>query len=123
GHLPHEQALAAIAASHVLVLPSRWPETYGLTLIEALALGTNILVSNQGAIEELVKAAQVGYVFALDDRASLCQQMQSINASFKAGTLNALDVRQFLRERSEEEYIRRLIALYWGQEAGASLAA
>jgi glycosyltransferase involved in cell wall biosynthesis len=123
GHLPHERALATIAASHVLVLPSRWPETYGLTLIEALAMGTNILVSNQGAIEELVEAAKVGHVFDLDDYASLRQQIEDIKGRFNGGTLNDFDVSAFLRERSEEEYIRRLMAIYAGRQRDVSLAA
>jgi glycosyltransferase involved in cell wall biosynthesis len=123
GHLSHERTLAAIAASHVLVLPSRWPETYGLTLIEALALGTNILVSNQGAIEELVKAAGAGYVFTLDDAASLRRQLESIQDCLAAGTLNDFDVSKLLRERSEEEYTRRLLAIYAGSERETRLVA
>jgi glycosyltransferase involved in cell wall biosynthesis len=123
GHLSHEGTLATIAASHVLVLPSRWPETYGLTLIEALAMGTNILVSNQGAIEELVEAAGVGYVFSLDDGASLRRQIENIEASLGAGTLNAFDVSAFLRDRSEQQYVRRLLAIYAGQKPQALLAA
>jgi glycosyltransferase involved in cell wall biosynthesis len=123
GHLSHERTLAAIAASHVLVLPSRWPETYGLTLIEALAMGTNVLVSNQSAIEELVEAAGVGYVFTLDDGASLHRQIECIKECLSAGTLNAFDVSEFLRARSEEEYVRRLMAIYACQEPAVSLAA
>jgi glycosyltransferase involved in cell wall biosynthesis len=117
GHLPHQETLAAIAASHVLVLPSRWPETYGLTLIEALAAGTNLLVSNEGAIQELVDAAKVGYVFTLDDKASLNLQIQSIQDSHETGTLNNFDVSGFLRERGEGEYIRRLLDIYAADQA------
>src|SRR5205085_11696989 len=123
GHLRHQQALAAIAACHVLVLPSRWPETYGLTLIEALGSGTNLLVSNQGAIKEMVEAAGVGYVFNLDDEASLLRQLQDIEQSFRAGTLNAFDVAGFLRERSEQEYTRRLLDIYAGAARPAASAA
>lgn len=112
GRLSHAETLAAIASSHVLVLPSRLPETYGLTLMEALAAGTNILVANQGALQELACSAGVGHVFDLDDAASLARQLHLIQESFRAGTLNQFDVSVFLRERSEEAYIQRLLEIY-----------
>jgi glycosyltransferase involved in cell wall biosynthesis len=112
GHLPHDRALAAIAASHVLVLPSRCPESYGLTLVEALSAGTNLLVANHGAIAEMVAAAGVGFVFELDDEAGLRRQVEAIQESHRVRTLNDFEVRDFLNGRSEDAYLSRLLEIY-----------
>jgi glycosyltransferase involved in cell wall biosynthesis len=107
----------------VLVLPSRCPESYGLTLVEALAAGTNLLVANQGAIAEMVAAAGVGYVFELDDEAVLRRQIEAIQESHRVGTLNDFDVRDFLNERSEDAYLRSLLGIYVGDTAQVAIAA
>jgi len=110
--VPYERALVAIAASHVLVLPSGCPESYGLKLVDALAAGTNLLVANQGAIAEMVAAAGVGHVFELDDEAGLRRQIEAIQESHRVGTLNDFEVRDFLHERSEDSYLGRLLEIY-----------
>ena len=38
-----------------VMLPSEWYETFGLTVIEAMAKGTPVVVSDLGALPELVK--------------------------------------------------------------------
>lgn len=38
-----------------ILLPSEWYETFGLTVIEAMAVGTPVVVSDLGALPELVK--------------------------------------------------------------------
>jgi glycosyltransferase involved in cell wall biosynthesis len=112
GRLPHDETLARIAAAHVLVQPSRVLETYGLTLIEALASGANILAANRGAAPETIAAAGVGYLYELDDRASLIAALHAIRQDFDAGTLNRFDVADFLAERSEERYADALLEIY-----------
>ena len=38
-----------------VLLPSEWYETFGLTVIEAMTVGTPVVVSDLGALLELVK--------------------------------------------------------------------
>lgn len=38
-----------------VVLPSEWYETFGLTVIEAMSVGTPVVVSDLGALPEIVK--------------------------------------------------------------------
>ncbi|WP_034814461.1 glycosyltransferase family 4 protein [Exiguobacterium alkaliphilum] len=51
-----------ISESMFVVLPSTWPEVFGLTNIESLALGTPIIGSNIGGISELI-TKEVGFLF------------------------------------------------------------
>jgi glycosyltransferase involved in cell wall biosynthesis len=112
GWRPHADALAAIAAAHVLVLPSRCLESYGLTLIEALAAGTNVLASDRGAMRELVQSAGVGYLFDPADPTSLARQLAQIDGDHAAGRLNTFDVSTFLATRGEDDYMRKLLRVY-----------
>ena len=41
--------------SKMVVLPSEWWETFGLTMVEAMQTGTPVVVSNLGALPEIVK--------------------------------------------------------------------
>ncbi len=45
-----------------IVVPSRWPEPYGLIALEALACGTPALVSNRGGLPEIVEDGVSGFV-------------------------------------------------------------
>jgi phosphatidyl-myo-inositol alpha-mannosyltransferase len=109
--------LAEIAQAHVLVLPSRCFESYGLTLVEALAAGTNVLASDMGAMREVIQAAGVGYLFDARDPASLAAQLRGIGAAHAAGTLNRFNVSAFLAGRSEAGYLRGLLSVYEGSVA------
>src|SRR5713226_8098458 len=104
GRLPHDEAMARIADCHVLVQPSRVLETYGLTLIEALASGTNILAANRGAAREIIEASGVGFLYDADDPGNLAAQLAEIRRRHDAGTLNRFEVAELLSERSEERY-------------------
>jgi glycosyltransferase involved in cell wall biosynthesis len=112
GRMPHTQTIAEIARAHVLVLPSRMLETYGLVLVEALAGGTNILVSNQGAAREVVTDSGVGFVYDLNDPASFAEQWRRILAQHASGELNRFNVRAFLQNRDEQHYLQRLLSVY-----------
>ncbi len=112
GRLQHAEALARIAAAHVLVQPSRVLETYGLTLIEALAFGTNFLAADRGAARELNEDAGVGFLYELDDPHSLATQLGAIRQRFKAGTLNRFDSAAFLSQRSEKRHLDALMQIY-----------
>jgi glycosyltransferase involved in cell wall biosynthesis len=112
GRLPHDETMARIADCHVLVQPSRVLETYGLTLIEALSSGTNILAARRGAAREIVEATGVGFLYELDDPHGLAEQLQAIRGFYEAGTLNRFNVTDLLQERSESRYVEQLLQLY-----------
>lgn len=121
GRLSHDEAMASIAAAHVLVLPSLWWENCPLVLLEALAVGTSILVSSLGAMPELVQEAHTGFTFVPGDRASLESALQAIIAAHAAGSLNQFNVSSLLHERSADRYAKRLLEAYGQRPAFESL--
>jgi glycosyltransferase involved in cell wall biosynthesis len=112
GRLPHAETLERIAGAHVLVQPSRVLETYGLTLIEALAVGTNLLAADRGAAREICDDAGVGFLYDLDDPCNLTTQLDAIRQSFEAGTLNRFEVGNFLEQRSVARHVEALFEIY-----------
>ena len=119
GRLPHAQTLAIIARCHVLVLPSLCLENYPLSLIEALAAGTNILVSDRGGMREIVDDFGVGFIFNPDDQDSVCNAMRRIDQQHRDGVLNAFDVDELMSRRSENAHIDQLIRIYRGDVVGS----
>jgi glycosyltransferase involved in cell wall biosynthesis len=57
GWLPHEAVLAALARAAIAVVPSRWPEPFGLAALEAMACGAPLIASERGGLREVVAGA------------------------------------------------------------------
>jgi glycosyltransferase involved in cell wall biosynthesis len=117
GRCDHDETMNRIAAAHVLVLPSRWYENYPLSMLEALALGTNLLVADRGGMREIVEDAGAGYRFVPDDPVSVAEQFQRIAKDHAAGRLNTFDVAKFLTSRNEAAYLDGLLRVYAGEPA------
>ena len=59
GYRDHPQVLEANARASIAVVPSRWPEPFGLTALEALACGTALITSGRGGLREVAGDAAV----------------------------------------------------------------
>jgi UDP-glucose:(glucosyl)LPS alpha-1,2-glucosyltransferase len=59
GWRPHQDVLAAMARAAVVVVPSRWPEPFGLTALEAMASGAALLCAPRGGLPEVTGDAAV----------------------------------------------------------------
>jgi glycosyltransferase involved in cell wall biosynthesis len=59
GWQPHAEVLAAMARAAIVVVPSRWPEPFGLTALEAMASGAALLCAPRGGLPEVTGDAAV----------------------------------------------------------------
>ncbi len=57
GYRPHAEVLRAMAAASIVVVPSRWPEPFGLTALEAMACGAALIASARGGLPEVTGSA------------------------------------------------------------------
>lgn len=114
GRLPHAQTMSLIADCHVLVLPSLWWENCPMSLLEALAVQTNILVCGVGGMKEIVQSAGVGYMFMAGDPRSLHAALDKISRDHRHAHLNDFNVSLFLKQRSEQAYLAGLVQAYAG---------
>jgi glycosyltransferase involved in cell wall biosynthesis len=88
-----------LASARCLLLPLRWPEPFGMVLIEAMACGTPVVALGRGAVPEIVKHGETGIV--CDQLAELPDALHAVTAmdpaacrahverSFSAGAMAA----------------------------------
>lgn len=119
GRLSHDEVANAIAGAHVLVVPSRMVESYGLVIAEALSLGTNVLATDLGGSRETIESAGTGYLFRRGDRDQLLDRIAQIESAFRDGSLNRFDASAFFAERSEKRYLRQILDVYKGRPSAA----
>lgn len=70
GWIPHGNIGAYYQSCDAVIMPSRW-EAFGLVAIETMKYKKPVIVSNRGALPELVKDGYNGYVFKMEDEDSL----------------------------------------------------
>jgi len=87
GWLQHDQMLETMQSAKVLVFPSLWYETQGLVVIEALARGIPVLVSDTSAARELVQDGVTGLWFKSGNLADLMDKMRVISTPGLAGKM------------------------------------
>ncbi len=68
GHLPYHETLRHIRNARFLVASSRCYETFGMTVLEAMACGVPAVVPRNGALQELVSDRRTGFHVEVDDR-------------------------------------------------------
>jgi glycosyltransferase involved in cell wall biosynthesis len=102
GEVPHEEKLSLLAGAEALLNPIRWPEPFGLVMIEALACGTPVLAFPEGAAPEIVEDGKTGF---------LCHdQLDMAEAIGRVGQLDRADCRAavegyFSTERMVNEHL------------------
>ena len=68
---------------NILIVPSRWPESYGLVVREALSCGCWVITSNKGDLPTEIINGKNGFVFNLEDKNSLTSILSLINRNYK----------------------------------------
>jgi len=78
GFVPREKLLNALKDVTAVVIPSLMPEPFGLTAIEAFAIGIPVVVSGSGALSGMVEKSQAGVIFDLEKKGSLERALQVV---------------------------------------------
>jgi glycosyltransferase involved in cell wall biosynthesis len=63
----HETKVEMLGRACAMVFPTRWPEPFGLVMVEAMACGTPVVTTNWGAAPELVADGVTGFCRDGDD--------------------------------------------------------
>lgn len=72
GALLHEQLLDVVMAADLVVVPSRF-EGFGLTALEAMALGRPVVATTAGGLPEVIADGETGLLVPPQDPAQLAQ--------------------------------------------------
>ena len=99
GRMSRDQVLTQMQHARALILPSIWYENFPVSIVEAYATGLPVVVSNAGALPELVDEGNTGFVFRSGDADALAAKVSELEA-----LPNPLIMRQQSRARYEFAY-------------------
>ncbi len=99
GRLPYAHVLGLIAGARLVVLPSRCSEGCPNLLLEAMALGVPVVVSDLGSHTELVEDGVNGLVFPIGDAPALAARLAALAAAPERGAALADAAAARLRTR------------------------
>jgi glycosyltransferase involved in cell wall biosynthesis len=108
------------ADAFAFLMPIRWPEPFGMVIVEALAAGTPVLAFRQGAAPEIVEHGKSG--FLVDDEDEMADMVD------RAGELDPRECRhsaeRFHPDRVAAGYEQAYrAAMEAGRQAGRAVAA
>ena len=78
GWVKQEEVRKQMMTARVLVFPSLWYETQGLTVLEAAAVGIPAIVPDSSAAREMVEHNVTGMVFRGGDVTDLCDKIEAM---------------------------------------------
>lgn len=87
GEVGLERKIELLRDAEALVNPIRWPEPFGLVMIEALACGTPVLTFKEGAAPEIVEHGITG--FLCGDEADMADHLARIGELDRAACREA----------------------------------
>lgn len=75
-----KQKADLLAEASALVFPIRWPEPFGLAMVEAMASGTPVIATPRGAAVEIVEEGVTGFFGEdVDDLAAAARRLDAID--------------------------------------------
>jgi glycosyltransferase involved in cell wall biosynthesis len=117
GGLPHDEVGGFLASLDLLVVPSRFEESFSLVAHEALAARVPVLASDAGALPEIVTEGLNGALFRPGSMADLQARLRElVDQPDRLAALNA-----FPTVKSMAAHAAELAALYRTLEAGEAL--
>ena len=116
-----EEARSALRAARALVFPSRWYEGQPLTVLEAKASGTPVIVSDVCAGREEIEDGKTGLWFKSGDAADLARALKAMQDDTTARRMsNAAHAAYWRDPPTLQRHVERLEKAYRGMLAGAA---
>ncbi|HEY0474640.1 MAG TPA: glycosyltransferase [Kribbella sp.] len=81
GHLSKQECFELIGRSRAVVLPSEWEETFGLVVVEAMAVGVPPVAAGHGSFPELVSDGVDGALFEPGQPDALAKLLLDVDTS------------------------------------------
>ncbi len=112
GEVSEEEKISLMQKADVFVLPSR-SEAFGITVVEAMAAGCPVVVSDIPALTEIVSDGQTGLVFPVDDEKSLADKIIRLLSDQNLNQKLSKNAKEKVQERYNwQKIIGRLERIY-----------
>ena len=113
GHMDRNVSETHLQKAWIQVVPSLWPEPFGLVAAEALARGTALVVSNSGGPAEIVDSGRTGLVIQQGDTAALAHALVELVRD-RPKALQFGEAGRHVAEQnySQERWISQLLKIY-----------
>jgi glycosyltransferase involved in cell wall biosynthesis len=112
GEVSQGEKIKYLKNAKSLLIPSQFGEPFGLISIEAMACGTVPIALNDGALKEIIKDGQTGFICSsVDQMVARIKELELIDP--KACRIRA---QEFSREKMAHEYVKLYREIINGQE-------
>lgn len=102
--LTREQIVALFQGAKAFINPINWQEPFGLVMAEALACGTPVIAFDRGAVSEIVKDGEVGFVVDPEQGIEGLQNALGKLSAINHDICREYAVKHFSTERMVSEY-------------------
>jgi glycosyltransferase involved in cell wall biosynthesis len=102
GEIGAEQKPEFLANALALLFPIRWPEPFGLVMIESMACGTPIIAWDRGSVREVIEPGVTGFIVQSDREALAAIERVS---RIERHTVRAAFERRFTARRMAQAYL------------------
>jgi glycosyltransferase involved in cell wall biosynthesis len=102
GEVDHARKLQLLAGARCVLFPIRWPEPFGLVMLEAMACGTPVLAFPAGSVPEVVDHGRTG--FLCDDEDDMAQAIARVDELDSRACRQAVEG-QFSAERMVVDHL------------------
>ena len=76
GEVSDERKRELLAGARAMLFPIRWPEPFGLVMIEGMACGTPVIATGWGSVPEVVRDGVTGFI--VDDEDAMVRAVERI---------------------------------------------
>jgi glycosyltransferase involved in cell wall biosynthesis len=113
GLVDRERSVALMATARAVLLPSAWQETFGLTAVEAMGVGTPPIAVAHGSFPELISAGSDGVLVPAGDADALAAALADVESDPERHVKLGAQARQtYERQFNPERNLRELEDIY-----------
>jgi glycosyltransferase involved in cell wall biosynthesis len=103
GEIDEGQKADFLGNAAALLFPIRWPEPFGLVMVEAMACGTPVIAFGCGSVPEVIQDGVTGFVVdSFDEALRAIDRVKTMERQRVRTTFE----RRFTARRMAEDYVR-----------------
>ncbi len=110
GWVPHEKVADCYLSSQLFIHPARWPEPFGQTILEAMALGVPVIAPDSGGPPWALQGT--GLTFRTGDANDLVEKVRLMHGNPSLAASLAEKARERAREFDYGIVVQRLLEVY-----------